>query len=281
MGRGAAAPAGKRRGAAVSETLGPQASLWSCFRIQMRVIGALTLREMGTRFGRDNLGYLWLFLEPMMLGGAIGTLHHISGAGIPGGLDPFVFWVVGYIPFYLFRGIVNRAPVGIAGNQSLLYHRHITILDIMLSRHLLEGAAVGIALMLYLVLFGAVLDEWPKEPGLIVLGMLLMLGLAQGLAFLIAAGSVYTELFERITHLATYLFMGLTGAFFMVFWLPTEMQAMALMIPTVHCFELVRHGLYGTLVPTTYDLTYVLIWVAVLNLLGMAALRKARRHMIV
>jgi len=114
-----------------------------------------------------------------------------------------------------------------------------------------------------------------------VLGMLLMLGLAQGLAFLIAAGSVYTELFERITHLATYLFMGLTGAFFMVFWLPTEMQAMALMIPTVHCFELVRHGLYGTLVPTTYDLTYVLIWVAVLNLLGMAALRKARRHTIV
>ena len=57
MGRGAAAPAGKRRGTAVSETLGPQASLWSCFRIQMRVIGALTLREMGTRFGRDNLGY--------------------------------------------------------------------------------------------------------------------------------------------------------------------------------------------------------------------------------
>ena len=66
---------------------------------------------------------------------------------MPGGLDPFVFWVVGYIPFYLFRGIVNRAPAGIAGNQSLLYHRHITILDIMLSRHLLEVAAVGIALM--------------------------------------------------------------------------------------------------------------------------------------
>ena len=64
----------------MSATLGPQASLWSCFRIQMRVIGALTLREMGTRFGRDNLGYLWLFLEPMMLGGAIGALHLASGA---------------------------------------------------------------------------------------------------------------------------------------------------------------------------------------------------------
>jgi capsular polysaccharide transport system permease protein len=265
----------------VSTTVGPQASLWSCFRIQTRVLGALTLREMGTRFGRDNLGYIWLFLEPMLLGGAIGTLHLASGHAMPGGLDPFVFWVVGYIPFYLFRGIVNRAPVGIAGNQSLLYHRQITVLDIMLSRHLLEAAAVGIALMLYLILFGAVLDEWPEEPGLIVLGMVLMLGLAQGLAFLIAAGSTYTELFERITHLAVYLCMGLTGAFFMVFWLPTDLQAAALTIPTVHCFEMVRHGLYGTLVPTTYDIPYVLAWTAVLNLLGMAALRQARRHMIV
>jgi capsular polysaccharide transport system permease protein len=281
MGRRAAAAAGKRRGTAVSATLGPQASLWSCFRIQMRVIGALTLREMGTRFGRDNLGYIWLFLEPMMLGGAIGALHLASGHSMPGGLNPFVFWVVGYIPFYLFRGIVNRAPSGIAGNQSLLYHRHVTVLDIMLSRHLLEFAAVGIAFMAYLALFGAVLGDWPREPGLIVLGMVLMLGLAQGLAFLIAAGSVYTELFERITHLATYLFMGLTGAFFMVFWLPSDLQAAALTIPTVHCFEMVRHGLYGTLVPTTYDVSYVLMWVAALNLLGMAALRKARRHMIV
>jgi capsular polysaccharide transport system permease protein len=247
VGRGQAAAARQRRGAAVSTTVGPQASLWSCFRIQTRVLGALTLREMGTRFGRDNLGYIWLFLEPMLLGGAIGTLHLASGHAMPGGLDPFVFWVVGYIPFYLFRGIVNRAPVGIAGNQSLLYHRQITVLDIMLSRHLLEAAAVGIALMLYLILFGAVLDEWPEEPGLIVLGMVLMLGLAQGLAFLIAAGSTYTELFERITHLAVYLCMGLTGAF----------------------------------VPTTYDIPYVLAWTAVLNLLGMAALRQARRHMIV
>lgn len=265
----------------MSDLVGPQASLWTCFRIQMRVIGALTLREMGTRFGRDNLGYLWLFLEPMMLGGAIGTLHYVSGHAMPGGLDPFVFWVVGYIPFYLFRGIVNRAPVGIAGNQSLLYHRQITVLDIMMSRHLLEAAAVGVALMGFLILFGAVLGEWPEEPGLIVLGMVLMLGLAQGFAFLIAAGSVYTELFDRITHLVTYLSMGVTGAFFMVFWLPTDLQKAALTIPTVHCFELVRHGLYGTQVPTFYDIPYVLAWTAVLNLLGMAALRKARRHLIV
>jgi len=281
MGAGAAPAAGQRRSQAVSDSTRSEPSLWTCFRVQMRVLGALTLREMGTRFGRDNLGYLWLFLEPMLLGGAIGGLHLITLHEMPGGLNPFVFWVMGYLPFYLFRGVVNRAPSAIVGNQSLLYHRQVTLVDIMLSRHLLEGAAVGIAGMIFMLLFGAVFGEWPKQPGLVLLGMVMILGMAQGLAFLIAAGSIYTELFDRLTHLFTYLFMGLTGAFFMVFWLPYELQQAALTIPTVHCFEMVRRGLYGTLVPTTFDLGYMLAWVLGLNFLGLVALRKARRHLIV
>src|SRR4051812_18163643 len=116
-------------------------------RIQLRVIGALTLRELGTRFGRDNLGYLWLFLEPALLGGAIGAVHHISGTGMPGGLHVATFWVLGYIPYYLLRGVVNRAPTAIVSNQSLLYHRNISLFDIILARNLLEGAAVGGAMV--------------------------------------------------------------------------------------------------------------------------------------
>ncbi|MDO9707387.1 ABC transporter permease [Paracraurococcus lichenis] len=281
MGTGTPAAARQRWGQTLSDAVAPQPRLWTCLRIQVRVVGALILREMGTRFGRDNLGYVWLFLEPLMLGSAIGGLHLVTGHDMPGGLNPFVFWTVGYVPFYLFRGVVNRAATGIEGNQSLLYHRHITVLDIMLSRHLLEFCAVGIALCILLLLFGSIFGEWPKEPGLMVLGMVLMLGIAQGIAFLIAAGSVYTELFERITHLFTYLTMGFTGAFFMVFWLPTELQAAALVVPTVHCFELVRRGLYGTIVPTHFDIPYVIAWIAVLHLLGLAALRKARLHLVV
>ena len=34
------------------------AALLPALRVQLRVVGALTLRELGTRFGRDNLGYI-------------------------------------------------------------------------------------------------------------------------------------------------------------------------------------------------------------------------------
>ena len=259
----------------------PPLGLGEAFAVQRRVVGALLLRELSSRFGRENMGFVWLFLEPALLGGTIGLVHHISGHQLPGGPNVFVFWVLGYIPYYLMRAVINSAPSAIRSNQTLLYHRRITILDIMISRGLLDGASVLGAYAGFTLFFGAAFGEWPASPGKVLIGLALMLGVAQGVALLIAAGSVRTELFDRITHLAVYLSLPISGAFYMVFWLPTEAQRMALWIPTVHCFELVRDGQFGDALPTTYDIPYLLGVIAVLNLLGMAALRHARRMLVV
>ena len=34
--------------------------------MQGRVLGALLIREVITRYGRHNIGFLWLFVEPML-----------------------------------------------------------------------------------------------------------------------------------------------------------------------------------------------------------------------
>ena len=34
--------------------------------VQNRVIGALLMREMQQRWGRRNLGFAWLFVEPLI-----------------------------------------------------------------------------------------------------------------------------------------------------------------------------------------------------------------------
>ena len=46
-------------------------SLRRSLAIQSRIVRALLLREILTRFGRHNIGFLWLFVEPMLftLGG--------------------------------------------------------------------------------------------------------------------------------------------------------------------------------------------------------------------
>jgi capsular polysaccharide transport system permease protein len=272
------AAAGPGRAATIAVT--PPLGLREAFLLQCRVIGALLLREMSGRFGRENLGFVWIFIEPALLGGMIGIMHHVTGHGLPGGIDVLSFWVLGYIPFYLFRAVVNRAPGAIVSNQSLLFHRRITILDIMIARNLLDGAAVLGAMAVFVLVLGAATGTWPEEPAKLVLAMALMLGVAHGLSLLIAAGAVYTELFDRLTHLITYLAMPLLGCFFMVFWLPTELQEIALWNPTVHCFELMRRGQFGTAVPTFFDIPFVLSCIALVNLFGLAALRKARRDLV-
>jgi len=265
----------------VSDTAEPNVRLPDLLRLQLRVIGALTLREMSGRYGKENLGYLWLFGEPLLLGSAIGLVHAITGHEMPGGVSPVHFMVTGYIVFYLLRGIVNRAPTAIVGTQSLLYHRCITLLDIMISKNLLDLAATTFVMLLFIGLWGMATGQWPANLELVVVAMAVMALLSHGLSLLIAAGSVFTEVFERVTHLIVYLTMGFTGFLYMVFWLPTEMQHAALWIPTVHVYEMIRHGLYGLQVPTYYDPLYLAGWVLGLNLFGMAALRRARRDLVI
>ena len=42
---------------------------------KMNVIGALIMRELHTRYGRENIGYLWMVLEPMTLAVAVSSLR--------------------------------------------------------------------------------------------------------------------------------------------------------------------------------------------------------------
>jgi capsular polysaccharide transport system permease protein len=113
-------------------------SLGECLAVQARVIGAVIMRELHTRYGRDNIGYLWLIAEPLMLGTIISALH--SGGGHENGINPVAFTVVGYCNFIMFRGIVNRSEGSIHANVPLLYHRMVTVLDITFGRALLEAA---------------------------------------------------------------------------------------------------------------------------------------------
>ena len=44
-----------------------QTSFVESLMIQVRVVGALLMREIITRYGRNNIGFLWLFVEPLLL----------------------------------------------------------------------------------------------------------------------------------------------------------------------------------------------------------------------
>lgn len=255
------------------------AGLLDALAMRTRIVGALVIREMQTRFGRHNIGFVWLFLEPLTLGLFIGLMHGAHGQSLPGGVNPIYFSLVGYVPFFMFRAIVGRAGTALHANLTLLFHRQVTPFDIVLARNVLEGAAVLGVIVLIIGIASWVLDDAPDNVGLVLLAVSLSFLFAHGLSMCVAALCARYEGAERFIHPLTYLMLPFSGAFIAMAWLPPNLRELLLWSPLVHVHEAIREGVFGARIRSYADLQYFAFWIVGVNLVGAAALRSARRRL--
>ena len=259
---------------------GSSGRLLPALEIQSRVIGALILRELHTRFGRDNIGYLWFIVEPMLLAIGITSVHLAIHASLPQGYRIAPFYLSGYVSYMVFRSIVNRATGIVISNKGLMYHQQVTLLDIILARSLLELAACICALTILVGLAITVgLAELPPRPMLVVIGMVTMTWFSTGLGMLICAGGEYSPVVERLVHPATYLALPISGMFFMTEWLAPPLRAMMRWVPLPQIIDIVRVGLFAQATGEDINPGYLLLWCAGTTILGLFALKLARRRM--
>lgn len=249
--------------------------------IQIRVIGALLMREILTRYGRHNIGFMWLFIEPMMFTLGVTALWSFSGAHHFSNLPIVPFALTGYSSVLLWRNMPNRLNGAIEPNYALLYHRNVKVLDIFASRLLLEVAGATISFLVLGILFYAI--GWMKGPDDIMkifLGWALLAWFGASLAIITGALSARTELVDKIWHPASYLLFPLSGAAFMVDWMPASAQKILLALPMVHGVEILREGYFGSIVRTHYNLTYMVGTCLCMTLLGLALTRETSRRVI-
>lgn len=249
--------------------------LIDCARVQLRVVGALVIREMHTRFGRHRFGYLTLFFEPLVLAAAVGLIHQLH-KGERGVRGSFELYAIGYVVFMKLRQMIMRASSTIPSNMALLYHRQVTLPDLFYARHLIETAASMGVLFVMTCAGIAMGGDVPSSPMKMMAAAGLMFLLGQGLALMTGAATAEWHGLERFIHLLTYLLLPISGLFFMLDWIPTWLLDIAVWIPTVHIFELLRDGQFGDKFRTTYDIWYVMKWVLVTHLIGLAGLRVVR-----
>jgi len=248
-------------------------------QIQRQVWHALLMREVITRFGRENLGVLWMIGEPMIF--TLGVMALWSAAGMSHGssLPIVAFAITGYSSVLVWRNTVNRCNSGIQQNLSLLYHRNVRVLDVFVTRILLEVSGATASFVLLTIAFLAL--EWitvPVDLLTVVSAWLLLCWFGGALAILIGAASAYSELVDRLWHPAAYLLFPLSGAAFMVDWLPPAGRDVVLLLPMVHGTEMVREGFFGGVVTTYHDPAYLVVCNLVLTLLGLFVLRDAARR---
>lgn len=238
--------------------------------VQRRVIWALMLREVITRFGRENIGVLWLLGEPMLFTLGVATLWSAAGLNHGSSIPIVAFAVTGYSSVLLWRNTVSRCSSGVQQNRGLLYHRNVRVLDVFLTRILLEEAGATASFLVLAAFFIGI--EWidpPQDAFLVAVGWLMLAWFGAGLALFIGAATAYSEVIERLWHPAAYLLFPLSGAAFMVDWLPAAAQQAVLILPMVHGVEVLREGFFGSTVRTHYDLAYMAQVNLVLTFLGL------------
>lgn len=127
----------------------PAPSLLLSLEIQCRVVGALLMREIATRYGRHNIGFLWLFVEPMLFTLGITALWTLFQAVHGSHIPIAAFALTGYSSVLLWRNMAGRCIGAMGPNMSLMYHRNVKAIDVYGARVILE--VIG-ATMSFLVL---------------------------------------------------------------------------------------------------------------------------------
>ena len=251
------------------------------WRVQGRVLKALLLREMLTRYGRHNIGFLWLFVEPMLFTLGVAALWTAAEAYHGSDLPIVAFALTGYSSVLLWRNMPGRCIGALWSNLSLLYHRNIRVLDIYVARVLLEfgGATISFAgLSLLFIAIGSI--DPPRNILEVVGGWLLIAWIGAALAIFLGALSHESELVDKLWHPASYLIFPLSGAAFLVDALPPVAREYVLYIPMVHGTEIVREGFFGTRITAHYDLGYVVPFCLVLTLLALMTTRRVARRVV-
>jgi capsular polysaccharide transport system permease protein len=255
-------------------------SFLSCLGIQRRVLHALLMREIITRFGRENLGVLWLVVEPMLFTVGVTILWTAAGLHHGSPIPVVAFAVTGYSSVLMWRNTASHAGTAVLQNRQLLYHRNVQVIDVMATRIVLEiGGATGsfIALALFFTYVG-----WMRAPVdllEVLFGWLMLAWFGTSLALMIGAGSAYSEIVERLWHPVAYLLFPLSGAAFMVEWLPPNMQRFVMLLPMVHGTEILREGYFGNVVKTHYNLGYMAACCLIMSLVGLYLLHQASRRL--
>lgn len=271
----------------VKEVLGQERAAWSAdaavglrkLSATFRIIEALVLREIMTRFGRENLGFIWLVLEPLILTVMVMACWYIMYGSVKHGVTVAQLVLTGYSMLTLWRHLVMRFTHCFRHNAGLLFHRNVRPMDTILARFFLETVGALISFFVAYVFLYAMGWIPPIYDIYILLGAwFLLAGFGFSVALIVSALCELWEQSEKFVQPLMYITIPLTGAFFMVSWVPSDYHYALLLSPMVNTVEMFRAGLIGPSTQTYYHPEYVVLVTVFLSAFALLLMRKAQAH---
>jgi len=242
--------------------------------IQIRVIGALLRREFLALSGKRGGRFLMQMLEPLLFIVALGCFFMIRTriGNVP--MPEFVF--SGFCILWACRFHIMKIAGTHQANASLLYHRYIKQIDLFFAKALIQSFTTTISSILLLIVltYADYITHFYSLP-YIILSWLFVQWFGFAFALFFGAICCMFTFGSRLSFVFGVSMIFLTGAIYMVDWLPLEYRKIALYSPMVHATEMMRYGFFGNMCITHFDIKYIVICNIVLTYIGLAMCRKS------
>ncbi len=247
----------------------------------LRVVMALILREMSSRYGRTPGGYAWAILEPLAAILVLSIGFSLIMQAPPLGTSFLLFYATGYMPFNLFNTVSNMVARSVMFSRPLLQYPAVTWVDAVLARFLLNSLTsvlvtiILLAGVLVLTDTRAVLDMPP-----ILLAMVLMMVLGLGVGVLNCALMGLFPLWEMIWSVITRPLFIASGIFFLYDDMPQVARDILWYNPLIHVVGEMRTGFYPMYMAAYVSNLYVLAVSCVTLAMGLILMGRYHREIL-
>lgn len=235
---------------------------------QLRVLFALIMREMTTRFGRSSMGYFWALAEPAGFIALMSLVFSQLAHHPPYGRSFPLFYATGYLAFALYHEMARVTSRSVEVNRPLLSFPPVGALDAVLARAVLQLLTWGAATA---IIFASILTVFAEPVHLRIGPLMQMVGLGALLG--VGVGLCNTVLFafskswELVFELVSRPLFLISAVFFSYDSLPLFAREILWWNPLVHLVGLMRQGFYpvydGSYISSGYVLALALAFMVV------------------
>ncbi|WP_156468152.1 ABC transporter permease [Rhizobium sp. Leaf371] len=243
-----------------------------------RVVAALVIREMSTRFGSKPGGYAWAVLDPIAHIAFMSFIFMGIARHPPLGNSFVLFFATGYLGFQFYQSAAGYVTSAVTSNRALLAYPNVAPIDTVVARLILQfgtNIVVSIAVLLPIIatLKHPVEITWVPLIEGTTAASLLALGIAFTNVVLFQKSPLYEQLFSIISR---PLFM-LSGVFYLPDSLPTQLRDIILINPVAHMIISFRKGFYPEYRAAGYDPFYMYIFAFSALAFGMCLFTSSKR----
>ncbi|PZU17849.1 MAG: sugar ABC transporter [Shinella sp.] len=236
----------------------------------IRVVAALLIREMSSRFGNKPGGYIWALLDPAAhIAFLCAIFMSLARAPALGTSFP-LFFATGYLAFQFYQATQGFVSAAIKSNQTLLSYPNVAPIDTVVARYLLQFGTTAFVAIVVIATIMLTMRHAPEIRWAFVVEAAFAASLlALGIALFNNVAFVQFPAYEQFFSIISRPMFMISGVFFVPDAIPHPYRDVILFNPVAHVLMLFRKGFYPEYRAIGMDMGYLYGVASVLIFIGL------------